>query len=131
MMFFYCAKYKILYTLNGLSSLQIITFENKLNIMIQEASAVGVVKVILIIIVLYYVIKVFKRIFLPILAKKAMEKLQEKMREQAGHPRQQRHYQEHKKSKVGETTIDKKPNKKDKKLNDDFGEYVDYEDVKD
>ena len=97
--------------------------------MIQEASAVGVVKIILIIIAIYYALKVFKRIFLPILIKKGIEKLQRKFTEQQGGRQQQS--QKQTKSNVGETTIDKKPNTKNKKINDDFGEYIDYEDIKD
>jgi len=89
----------------------------------QEASITGFFKVILIILIVYYGLKIIGRFAFPLMMKKFMSKLERKFQEQQGQGQQR-----HTSTKVGETVIDKKPNS-DKRTNDTVGEYVDYEDV--
>ena len=79
----------------------------------------GLIKTILIIMLVYYVLKIVARMAFPHIMKKAMEKMESKMREQQGKNQQN--------VKVGETIIDKKPNTKSS--NNSVGEYVDFEEV--
>ena len=86
----------------------------------QEASVQGFVRTIFIIVVIYYVLKVIGRFVAPMIIKKAASKFEERFKnqQQSAEP----------KEKVGETTIDKKPNAS-KTSNDSVGEYVDFEEV--
>lgn len=86
----------------------------------QEASVQGFVRTILIIIVVYYVLKVIGRFAAPIIIKKAASKFEERFKNQQQPAEPQ--------SKVGETIIEKKPSSS-KTSNDNVGEYVDYEEV--
>lgn len=88
-----------------------------------EASVQGFVRTILIIIAVYYAFKIIAKIFMPLFLKSVASKFEQKMKDQAnkGTP-QDKDY------KVGETTIDKKP-QQTKGSNDSVGEYVDYEEV--
>ncbi len=89
----------------------------------QEAGLVNVLRTILIILVIYYGLKIIMRFAFPLLMKRFMGKMERKFQEQQGgyRPSQPR-------SKVGETIIDKKPTS-NSRTNNDVGEYVDYEDV--
>lgn len=83
----------------------------------------GLLRTILIIVVIYYVIKVLSRIFAPFMLKYAAKKAEERF---GGQFKNQRQQQESPK-KEGEITIDKIPNVKTS--NKDVGDYVDYEEV--
>lgn len=91
--------------------------------MLQEASLYGFVRTILIILLVYYGLKILSRIFAPILVKYMSKKMQQKFEGQFGQqPRQEQRHKE------GETVIDKIPNSSktsDKKV----GEYIDYEEL--
>lgn len=86
----------------------------------QEASVQGFVRTILIIVAIYYALKIIGRFAAPIIIKKAASKFEERVKnqQQPAEP----------KGKVGETTIDSKPGSS-KASNDNVGEYVDYEEV--
>lgn len=91
--------------------------------MLQEASLYGFVRTILIILLVYYGLKILTRIFAPYLVKYMSKKMQQKFEGQFG---QQPHQEQRRKE--GETVIDKMPNtniSSDKKV----GEYIDYEEI--
>jgi hypothetical protein len=90
--------------------------------MLQQASVPGFLRMILILLLIYYGVKILSRIFAPLLIKFVAKKAEEKF----GGQFQQRPNQE-KPKKEGEVTIDKMPNKKSS--NKDVGEYVDYEEI--
>ncbi|WP_452230112.1 MULTISPECIES: DUF4834 family protein [unclassified Lacinutrix] len=90
--------------------------------MLQLASVTGVVKVILIILLIYYGVKILSRLFAPILLKFITKKAEQRFGEQFGgfrNPQQAKN--------EGEITIDKMPD--NKSSNKNVGEYVDYEEV--
>jgi len=89
--------------------------------MLQEASLVGLLKVLLYIALFYYGFKILSRIFAPLLLKYVMKKAESKFGT-GFNPQQQA-----KPKKEGEITIDKMPEKKNS--NNSVGEYVDYEEV--
>lgn len=86
-----------------------------------QAGPMNFLRTLLIILLVYYVFKFLVKLFAPHLMRKAVEKMQKKYNKQ---------YQASKKPdvKVGETVIDKKPNKKDGS-NDSVGEYIDFEEI--
>ncbi|WP_445733619.1 DUF4834 family protein [Mariniflexile sp.] len=96
--------------------------------MLQQASVTGFVRIVLIIIVIYYGVKVLSRLFAPLLIKYVAKKAEQKF---GGHSdsygNQQRPQQQQQPKKEGEVTIDKMPNTKTS--NKDVGEYVDYEEI--
>ena len=81
----------------------------------------GLIRTVLIIVVIYYAIRLFSRHIAPILLDKGVKKMQQKMQDQ-----QRQHQQPFRAD--GEVTIeaDKKGNQKPEK---DKGEYVDFEEV--
>ncbi|SNR15209.1 DUF4834 family protein [Tenacibaculum jejuense] len=81
----------------------------------------GLIKTLLIIGIIYYSFKFLARLFAPYLMKKAMSKMEEKMRNQT---RQNTTND----IKVGETIIDKKPNS-NKQSDKSVGEYIDFEEI--
>ena len=87
----------------------------------QEASFTGVLKVILIILLVYYGLKILTRIFAPVLLRYVSKKAGEKFQQQFNQ------YQHKTNQYEGEVTIDKKPNRKSS--NKDVGEYIDYEEI--
>ncbi|MDH7445888.1 DUF4834 family protein [Aquimarina sp. 2201CG14-23] len=87
----------------------------------QVASLLGVLKVILILLLIYYGLKILTRLFGPLLLKYVTKKAGEKFQQQF------QQYQQPQSSPVGDTTIDKKP--KQKSSNKDVGEYIDYEEI--
>ena len=89
--------------------------------MIQEASLVGVVKVILWLALFYYGFKFLSRIFAPILMKSIIKKAESKFGQGFGQQ------QPKSREKEGEISIDKMP--ENKSSNTNVGEYVDYEDI--
>ncbi|NRA91759.1 MAG: DUF4834 family protein [Psychroserpens sp.] len=91
--------------------------------MIQTASIVGFLRTILIILLIYYGIKILTRIFAPYMVRYMSKKMQDKFEGQFQQP-----YQKQSNYKEGETVIDKvpqRPKSSDKKV----GEYVDYEEI--
>ena len=92
--------------------------------MLQYASATGIVRTLLIIILVYYGVKIVTRIFAPLLLKYVAQKAAENFGGTYGEFQKQ--HQETKK-REGEVTIDKMPNTKTS--NKDVGEYVDYEEI--
>ncbi|MBD0835288.1 DUF4834 family protein [Aestuariibaculum suncheonense] len=93
--------------------------------MIQQASVNGLIRMILIIILVYYGIKIVSRLLTPFLIKYVSKKAEERFGGQFGQFQQQRRQESPKKE--GEVTIDKMPNTKTS--NKEVGEYVDYEEI--
>ncbi|MDH7912618.1 DUF4834 family protein [Winogradskyella sp. SYSU M77433] len=96
--------------------------------MIQQASAMGLLRTILIILLIYFGIKILSRLFAPVLMRFVAKKAQEKFGQQFGGFQNQANQKQQQKSKEGETVIDKMPNQ-NKQSNSDVGEYVDYEEI--
>lgn len=90
--------------------------------MLQQASITGLFRVILVILLIYYGLKILSRIFAPYLLKYMAKKAEQKF----GGQFNQRSQQQAPK-KEGEVTIDKVPNTKTSNKN--VGEYVDYEEI--
>ncbi len=90
-----------------------------------EASFTGVIKTILIILLVYFGVKLFFKWFGPSILKYIMNKvgsnIEKKFREQQGFNNQNHKSEE-------ETLSQKKPNKKTKS-NKDVGEYIEYEEI--
>jgi uncharacterized protein DUF4834 len=83
----------------------------------------GLLKTILIILLVYYGVKIFSRLFAPLLMRFVAKKAEQRFGQQSN----QRQKQEHK-HKEGEVSIDKTP-KQGNASNKDVGEYVDYEEI--
>jgi Domain of unknown function (DUF4834) len=92
--------------------------------MLQYVSATGLVKTLLIIILVYYGVKIITRIFAPLLLKYVVKKATQNFGGAYGEFHKQ---QQEPRKKEGEVTIDKIPNIKTS--NKDVGEYVDYEEI--
>lgn len=92
--------------------------------MLQTASATGILRTILIIILIYYGVKIITRIFAPLLLKYAAKKASQHF---GGAHGQFQKRQQDTPRREGEVTIDKMPNRKTS--NKDVGEYVDYEEI--
>ena len=84
----------------------------------QEADFRGVVKMLFYLIAIYYIIKFLARLFLPVIAKKVVEKATQQFQEQAQQQNQQ--YQDNNNT----STKSDKPRETKK-----VGEYIDYEEV--
>jgi hypothetical protein len=93
--------------------------------MLQYASATGLVKMILIILLVYFGVKILARLFMPLLLKFVAKKAEERFGGQFG-PFQKAPKQENTR-KEGEVIIDKIP--KTKSSNKDVGDYVDFEEI--
>lgn len=91
--------------------------------MLQYASVTGFVKTILIIMLVWYGMKIISRIFAPYLMRFVAKKAEQKFGQQFN--TQQR---PEPKQKEGEISIDKMPNK-NTSGNKNVGEYVDYEEI--
>ena len=92
--------------------------------MLQQASATGLVKMILIILLIYFGVKILARLFGPILIKYVAKKAEKTFGDQFGAFQKQN---VPKQEKEGEISIDKIP--KTKSSNKNVGEYVDYEEI--
>ncbi len=90
----------------------------------QYASLTGFVRTILIILLVWYGVKILSRVFAPVLmryvAKKAQQKFGKQFKQYQKPPPTTKN--------EGEISIDKMPNK-NKTSNKDVGEYVDYEEI--
>ncbi|WP_284651203.1 DUF4834 domain-containing protein [Flavobacterium terrisoli] len=82
----------------------------------ETASFNGLLKTIFYIIAFYYIFKFLARLFLPVVAKKVVEKATQQFQEQ------QQQYQQQQKA---QSTSTEKP--KEKKI---VGEYIDFEEIK-
>lgn len=102
----------------------IIVFLCKYLFMLQAASFVGFFRTILIILLVYYGIKILSRLFAPYLMRYMSKKMQQKFGGQF-QQQQQRHDTQ---QKEGETVIDKVP-PQTKTSDKNVGEYVDYEEI--
>ncbi len=89
-------------------------------------SAVGLARMLLWIIGIYFLIKILARIFAPMILRYTAKKVEKRFGEQFGGFGQQAPKQHN--AKEGETVIDKMPNSK-KSSNKDVGEYVDFEEI--
>jgi hypothetical protein len=94
--------------------------------MLQYASAVGLVRTILIILLIYFGVKIVSRLLAPFLLKYVAKKAGQRFGDQFG-GFQQNQNPNPKPKKEGEVTIDKMPNTKSS--NKDVGDYVDYEEI--
>lgn len=88
-----------------------------------EASLSGVLRVILIVLLIYFGLKLIFRWFGPMILKWMLKRVGKKFGQNFSNfdPNFQ-------KEKEGEVTIDRKP-KNQRKSNNDVGEYVDYEEI--
>jgi hypothetical protein len=94
----------------------------------QYASIPGFIRTFLIILLVYYGIKILSRLFAPFLMRYVSKKAGQRFEQQFGHPDNYRDRRPPETtSKEGEVTIDKTPNTKSS--NKDVGEYVDYEEI--
>lgn len=89
----------------------------------QQAGLMNFIRTILIIVLVYYAFKFIARLVFPLLFKKVMSNVEKKFNEQ-----QHRNATNESSIKEGETVIDKAP-RQTKKINDEAGEYVDYEEI--
>ena len=96
--------------------------------MIQEASVMGLLKTVLIILLFYFGFKILARLFAPLLLRFVAKKAEQKFGGQFGGFKNQASERQQQKQKEGETVIDKMPNQ-NKTSSDKVGEYIDYEEV--
>ncbi len=89
-----------------------------------EASFSEVIRVVLIILLIYFGLKLIIRWFGPLLLKYILRKVGKKFEQNFN----QYDPSGRKKKKEGEVTIEKKP-KNNSKSNNDVGEYIDYEEI--
>lgn len=89
-----------------------------------EASFSEVVRVILIVLLIYFGLKLIIRWLGPLLLKYILRRVSKKF---------ERHFEQfdasRKPHKEGEVTIEKKPRNSRRSKNDDVGEYIDYEEI--
>lgn len=92
--------------------------------MLQYASFIGFIRTILILILIWYGVKILSRVFAPILMRFVAKKAEKRFGQQFNQ------YQKPQQppQKEGEISVDKTP-KQNKTSNKDLGEYVDYEEI--
>ena len=88
----------------------------------EEASVMGFLRTILILILVYYGLKWLGRILFPVLFQKAVRNFESKMRQEQGQTSTSDQVKE------GETVIDRTPGPQ-RETNKNVGEYVDYEEI--
>ncbi len=96
----------------------------KHTLMMQLGSLQGFIRTILIILLVYYGLKIISRLVTPYLLKYLSKKAEKRFGERFGEPP----HQQTRKNKEGETIIDKMP-QSTSSSNKDVGEYVDYEEI--
>lgn len=89
----------------------------------QMASLTGFLRTILIILLVYYGVKILMRLFAPFLMRYMSKKMQERFGGQF-----QQHQADRNRPREGETVIDKMP-RKDRYDDKKVGEYIDYEEI--
>ncbi len=90
----------------------------------QEASLTQVLKVVLIVFLVYFGLKIFFRWFGPIILRWFLKKIGKKFEQRFSQFDPSKAQQQ----RQGEVTIDKKP-KSTQKSKNDVGEYIDYEEI--
>ena len=85
----------------------------------------GLLRTILIILLIYYGLKILSRLFAPYLVRYMSKKMQDRFGEQF---KQHQQNTQQPRQKEGETVIDKVP-PTDKTSNKNVGEYIDYEEI--
>lgn len=93
--------------------------------MIQTASLMGFLRTILIIMLIWYGVKILSRLFAPYLARYVVKKAEQRFGQQFGNYQNKSNKAPR---KEGETVIDKMPDTSTSS-NNDVGEYIDYEEV--
>ncbi|WP_353777881.1 DUF4834 family protein [Winogradskyella sp. 3972H.M.0a.05] len=93
--------------------------------MLQTASVMGLLRTILIILLIWYGVKILSRLFAPYLARYVVKKAEQRFGQQFGDFQNQANQ---KQQKEGETVIDKMPNNTTAS-NKNVGEYIDYEEI--
>ncbi|WP_296311576.1 DUF4834 family protein [Winogradskyella sp. UBA3174] len=88
----------------------------------------GLLKTVLIILLVYFGLKILSRLFAPLLLRFVAKKAEQKFGEQFGGFKNQANQKQEQQQKAGETVIDKMPNQ-NKSSNGKVGEYIDYEEV--
>ncbi len=96
--------------------------------MVQEASMMGLLRTILIILLVWFGLKILARLFAPYLIKFVAKKAEERFGQQFGGFQNQSQQHNEQKRRAGETVIDKMP-ERHKSSNDEVGEYIDYEEI--
>jgi hypothetical protein len=91
-----------------------------------EASIVGVFRVLFILIIAYYIFRLLVRYVFPFILKNYLKKAQKKFYEANPHLDP-----EPEKQNEGEVKVKSKTQQNSKSKENDFGEYVDYEEIKD
>lgn len=92
--------------------------------MLQMASFSGLIRTILILLLVYFGVKILMRLFAPFLVRYMSKKMQDRFGQHFQQPQQT----DGNRPKEGETVIDKMPHQQktsDKKV----GEYIDYEEI--
>ena len=85
-------------------------------------------RTILIILLIWYGVKILSRLFAPLLVKFVAKKAEQKFGEQFGNFQNQTQQRADQKRREGETVIDKMP-QQTKTSNEKVGEYIDYEEI--
>ncbi|WP_369998189.1 DUF4834 family protein [Winogradskyella sp.] len=88
----------------------------------------NLLRTILIILLIWFGIKILSRLFAPILMRFVAKKAEEKFGQQFGGFQNQSQQRTQEKRKEGETVIDKMP-ERNKPSNEKVGEYIDYEEI--
>ncbi|MCT4591220.1 MAG: DUF4834 family protein [Carboxylicivirga sp.] len=83
----------------------------------------GLLKTIFFLITFYYLFKIIGKLLLPYAMKKGVERMQQQQQNAASNYRQQAQQQE------GKVTVQRKTKKNSEVVNDNEGEYVDFEEV--
>lgn len=96
--------------------------------MVHEASLMGLLRTILIILLVWYGLKILARLFAPFLMKYVAKKAEQRFGQQFGGFQNQSQKRNEQKRREGETVIDKMPERQ-KSSNDEVGEYIDYEEI--
>ncbi|MGB2129126.1 MAG: DUF4834 family protein [Flavicella sp.] len=91
----------------------------------EEAGIIGFMRTLIIMLLVLYGLRFLSRTLFPWLLKNAVKKAQERAQQQF----QNSHSNYEKSGKVGETTIDKKPQKKSQSSSNNVGDYVDFEEI--
>ena len=92
--------------------------------MLQTASFSGFLRTVLIILLIYYGLKILMRLLAPFM----VQYMSKKMQERFGQSFQQAQESRRNQPEVGETVIDKMPNQQ-KSTDKKVGEYIDYEEI--
>lgn len=96
--------------------------------MIQEASAMGLLRTVLIILLIWFGLRILSRLFAPVLMKFVAKKAEERFGKQFGNFQNQAQQRANQKRREGETVIDTMP-KQNKSSNEKVGEYIDFEEI--